>query len=161
VARNNIISLTCVIFCSLHSYILRQPPRIKPPGQFDAYLILIHLKDCYIFPCMWNLSITRTILCRVKSRTSPPQHREPGNEIMDLRRVIQFSFLPSPVQPSPGTKVAWWTTLVWPSEQLTSSKLSLGLVSKFSFCNYLGAGKGSRAGSVYLHFCWWYSIHYC
>lgn len=72
-ARNNIISLTCVIFCSLHSYILRQPPRIKPPGQFDAYLILIHLKDCYIFPCMWYLSITRTILCRVISRTPPAQ----------------------------------------------------------------------------------------
>jgi len=38
--------------------------------------------------------------------------------------------------------------LVWLSEQITCSKLLLGLVAKFCFGVYSAADKGFRAGSV-------------
>ena len=78
-----------------------------------------------------------------------PLAQAPKNEIMDLRRVNQFTPLPLPVLPFPESETGLVEdTLVWSSEQFTLSKLGLGLLAKFCFDEYSGAAKGFRTGFV-------------
>jgi hypothetical protein len=96
-------------------------------------------------------NVTRNVLfifwCAVFSLE--PLVQDPRNEIMDLRRVNQFTPLPHSCSALPG---AWDRSCSKHSGVVVLAvylvKITLGLVAKFCFGEYSGADKGLCAGSA-------------
>jgi hypothetical protein len=80
-------------------------------------------------------------LCAVSSLE--PQVQVPLKEFTEFPRVKQFTPLPPPCLHRPGPEPGLVKdTLVWKSEEITWSKLRLGLVENFGFSGYLFAAGG-------------------
>lgn len=99
---------------------------------------------------LFNRSLCQTTLNNVSSTAGlcaisslEPQVQVPLKEFTDFPRVNQFTPLPLPCLHHPGPETGLVKdTLVWTSEEITWSKLRLGLVENFGFSGYLVAAEG-------------------